>query len=145
MIRCEPFAPCREAALELGRAHWREFYGSEHFPGDPDAVEAMNADGRLIYFTARDEDGALVGHGAWMVFETPLQACKAAMDLFYYVVPERRREGLASDLLNFAGRHMVEAGIPVVLASHMVGADLASTLVEAGFRPASLVYHFAEA
>jgi GNAT superfamily N-acetyltransferase len=126
----------------MGAAHWREFYNSEDFEPDTEALKDQEKAGQFVYFAMRDDDGALCGQAAFAVSYSPIFRQRIAHDVFFYVAPEHRNRRNLAAMLEFAARDLTLAGADAVFASHHLQQDLSIPIKSAGFTPTSALYLF---
>lgn len=114
----------------------------EHFTVDPDfeVYSAMDSNGTLQIFTARDE-GKLVGYLVFFVSNHPhYKNTKYASNDLLYVHPDYRKGGLIQNLFAFAEEYLKEDGVQVMtfhFKSHMDHPALAEIM---GYDRAEVMY-----
>jgi GNAT superfamily N-acetyltransferase len=113
VIAREPAAQIRaDPALPRILLEYAEENGPRRYPHDPDwpAVEALEARGAFVAFTARDH-GALIGLVGWRLL--PLLDCRVteAHAAYFYVAPDWRKRGAPKALLAASETHMRARGV----------------------------------
>jgi L-amino acid N-acyltransferase YncA len=137
----EAFSDHIEAARRLGAAHWAELYGETPFPAELEKLADLQRQGGFAYYVAKVGD-EVVGHVGFFLIYSPVHAARMAIDAFYYVVPEHRRNGTARKLLAFAGQALQATGVPNVFASALRGSNLAQIIESAGYERSATMYRF---
>lgn len=102
------------------------------------ALEAM---GTLHVWTARLQDGRLIGFLLIICTVLPHFSLLMGVSESYFVAKQFRHTGAAIRLLRLAEEKVRELGGPVLLMSAPVGSALAEVLPRAGYTPMSMVFY----
>jgi GNAT superfamily N-acetyltransferase len=140
----ESIATDPKATTELWLAHWEETetqYRIAPLNPDIDLMKRMDENGKLRYFTARD-NGALVGHLLFAVGNDRLTMTPSAGEEFFYLTPEHRKGRNALRLINFAIAYLKAEGMRSITMTSKLTTNrgIDSLLKHVGFRHVSNLY-----
>lgn len=121
---------------ELWKEHWAETEGYRHMLGyNPDKAGFLSYDraGMFRLYTVRDGD-RLVGQAGFVVFKSHHTQTMTASEDFFFLRPEARGRGVATQLLRFALQDLRDEGVEQVTASDKLDEDAGALFQKVGFK-----------
>lgn len=144
IIKQEFLNTFRRDAIHLLEQHWVEIaLDQDTIKMNPDweMYECLEADGSLCVFTARTEEGQLVGYFVVVVRRNlHYRDHIFAVNDVIYVEKTHRTSGLATSLIQFAERHLREDGVSCIVINTKVHSPFDPLLVNLGFNLIERVY-----
>lgn len=125
-----------EEVLPLAQLHHDEIAPFKDIPLDPDwdTYERMEQQGMLRIFTARGDDGTLVGYACWVVTANPhyRRNLYALCDVLF-VKPGYRGAYIGAGLLRACEKRLVEEGVSVAYIHFQAGHDQRRLMQRQGY------------
>lgn len=130
-------------AFSLWEAHWQETEGyraEQGFRPNLEQYLAMEARGQFVEFTARGEDGRLVGHLGFVLHQSRHTCRPNAIEDYFYLAPEARKGLNALALLRYAVHELRALGMAQIGMSSKLTNDIEPLLRRAGFQCVAKLY-----
>lgn len=143
-IAFEPVSHWIREARPLFEAHWREVGNDRHrvpLHVDYARYAQMERDGGLAAWTARDDEGVLVGYNVFFVHRHPHYASTVyAQNDVIYLDPDRRLGSAGVRLIKTALDGLKLMGVQKVLFHVKLGHDFGPVLERLGLRPVETIH-----
>jgi hypothetical protein len=139
----EKFQDVADEARVLWLLHWRETEAYREKEGvSPDIEEGLRLEkgGQIAVYTAR-HNGSLVGHLAFLLYQSRHTGKTNAVEEYFYLLPQFRMGFTAIRLLRFATNDLKESGCSGIVMTSKLTHDISPLLKRAGFTPVSTVFY----
>ena len=139
----ESLKDCLEEIKPLWFSHWKETEGYRDIQGySPDISQFLYMEelGWFAEYTARNEDGKMVGHAGFIIHKSRHTSKKTAIEDYFYLLPEARQGMAAVKLLRFAIADLKKTGCVDIGMSSKLTNDIEPLLKRVGFTPVAKLY-----
>jgi len=147
VIGLESINNIKDEIRAVHQEHWDEtevLYLERPMDPDYDLFCAKEAERQFVLFTVRDPDGRLIGNlGYFLGLSTHHTGMLQAKEDFFFVTKEYRKTGVASELLQYAEKHLIELGVKLIGMSDKSpcgGKSLEPFLTREGYKKVAIAY-----
>lgn len=137
----EKLADCVTEALPLLEEHWREIAHYKDIPLEPDLSMYAQADsmGMLRVYTARDQQGQLIGYSVFFIRSAPhyKSSLQANQDIIYI---SKNNRGMGGRFILWCDEQLRAEGVQVVFQHVKKAHNFGPLLERFGYELMDLIY-----